>query len=130
MNISELKADFVIKYNGLFTEVAIYYGIENNIFFWNNVLATIDITKIGYIHNRLTRIHKSSVFRFLEEKYPKMVPFYNFFYDIREMQADKETLDCRHDLVEINKVVKEIRNMKSFNITTFQENSRFITFFS
>ena len=110
MDVTELKADFVVKYNRLFTEVATYYGIETKIFFWCRVLATIDITKIGYKHERLTHISKSLVYKFLSENYPHLEPFYHFFYNLRDSTV--QDVICKGNLGDINIAVKAIRKVK------------------
>lgn len=111
----ELNKNIVKKYNRLFREVSKYYGVEDKIILWpfkKYVLSTIIITPNILFQGE----SKSATIKFLEEKYPHLIPFYILFFEMRNPNTE-ENYVCKIALHEINAVIKAIRKEKKILFT-------------
>jgi len=111
MSKSKLNSKIIKKYNELYEEVAGYYNISKFIRKSSRRehygINYIILTEIGLISGYT----KKDARKFLYEKYPHLVPFYDLYHSV----YDNYTFDAelsKRILKEINKTIKKLRKEK------------------
>jgi len=116
MNINE---NIIKKFNSLQEEVMLHYNLEKHLYgaeFHHRAkkynIYAISIVGIGYDTSRIGRLDYDSlrgIVKFLDEKYPYLVPFYTFTVYFMYPHIDLQLIVDNSIFAEMNTCVENVR---------------------